>query len=219
MLLTLINTIIVSFLTAAPALLFAGWVRSNGLGLAPLLGLHGPAEWLASFIVLDMFDYWWHRFNHTVPVLWRFHKVHHVDTHVDATTAIRFHPGELIISNLLVKSIWILIWGPSVWGLLFFEMGLTVFAEFHHSNIDFPDRVESLVRKIIVTPRFHASHHTVSSRTREANFSAVFIFWDKIFGTYREVDSEEMKTLGLPRGKDVYLSFKAVLRGPFSDDY
>ena len=217
--LALINAACVALLTSSPALLFANWVRAKGFGAAPAIGLAGPAEWLASFIVLDMFDYWWHRFNHTIPFLWRFHKVHHVDTHVDATTSIRFHPGELIISSLIVKPAWIFLWGPSALGLLFFEMGLTLSAQFHHSNIDFPDRIESAVRKMIVTPRFHASHHTVSKRTREANFSAVFIFWDKIFGTYREVDAEEMKTLGLPKGRNTYLSLKMALIGPFTNNY
>ena len=169
---------------------------------------------IASVIVLDLFDYVWHRLNHRVGTLWRFHKVHHVDTHVDVTTALRFHPGELFISAF-AKALWIVIWGPSLWGFAAFEISISLAAQFHHSNIDFPRPVERVLRLFIVTPRFHTSHHTVARRTGDANFATIFILWDRIFGTYREPDDREMQTLGLPEGRDDYLSFQAWLTQPF----
>lgn len=217
--LSVLNVIIVGLLATAPFLFWRNLVHSREWGISPLLGLKGPAEILIGLVVLDMFDYWWHRFNHRIPFLWRFHKVHHVDTHVDVTTALRFHPGELLISSTIVKPMWLLIWGPSLWGLAIFEASVTSASEFHHSNIDFPNRIEGLIRKIFVTPRFHASHHTVSKRTGDANFSAIFIFWDKLFGTYREPDFEEMRLLGLPAGREKYLSFTPTLKGPFTSEY
>lgn len=205
-------------MAVAPLLYWGNLVREKQWGLAPLLGLEGVAEVVASLIVLDMFDYWWHRWNHRVPFLWRFHKVHHVDTQVDVTTALRFHLGELLIS-VVVKAAWILTWGPTLWSLAIFEGFVTLAAQFHHSNIDFPDPVERLARLLIVTPRFHASHHTVSQRTRDNNFSTILIFWDKLFGTFQREDAEEMRTLGLPGGRETYLSFLSALKGPFSGEY
>jgi len=217
--LSVFNAIILSLLAFAPLAAIKNTVGSQGWGMTYLLGLKGLPEILISFVVLDMFDYWWHRFNHKVRFLWRFHKVHHVDTHVDVTTAIRFHPGELLISSLIVKVLWLLVWGPSLWAFAIFEIGLTFEAMFHHSNIDFSDRIEVPLRKVFVTPRFHAAHHTVSRRTGDANYSAIFLFWDKPFGTYREPDAKEMETLGLPLGRDSYLSVVATLMGPFINDY
>ncbi|MDZ7844361.1 MAG: sterol desaturase family protein [Anaerolineales bacterium] len=147
-------------------------------------------------------------------LLWRFHKVHHVDTHVDVTTALRFHPGELFIS-FFVKLLWIAAWGPSLVGFAVFEICVSLASQFHHSNIDFPERWERRLRLFIVTPRFHTSHHTVSRRTGDANFATIFIVWDRLFGTYREPDPREMRELGLAEGRGDYLSFGTWLAEPF----
>ena len=208
------NTVFMRLLVVAPFLLWVDFVAEQEWGLAPLLGYVGLAEIIASVIVLDFFDYVWHRLNHRVPFLWRFHKVHHVDTHVDVTTALRFHPGELMISAF-AKALWIVLWGPSLWAFAVFEICISLAAQFHHSNIDFPNKIERLLRWIIVTPRYHTSHHTVSRRTGDANFSTIFIVWDRICGSYAEPDDEEMQTLGLPEDRDSNMSFKAWLLQPF----
>ncbi len=208
------NTVFLRLLVIAPFLLWADYVMDQGWGLAPFLGYVGVAEIIATIIVLDFFDYVWHRLNHRVGNLWRFHKVHHVDTHVDVTTALRFHPGELFISAF-AKGLWILLWGPSLWAFAAFEISISLAAQFHHTNIDFPRSVERFLRLFIVTPRFHTSHHTVERRTGDANFGTIFIIWDRIFGTYEEPDEQEMQTLGLPEGRDSYLSFSTWLAEPF----
>lgn len=211
--LSILNTVILRLTVLTPFLLWADYVHTQGWGLAPWLGLQGAAEIIITVIVIDMFDYWWHRFNHRIGFLWRFHKVHHVDTHVDVTTALRFHPGELIIS-VFVWASWILIWGPSIWGLAAAQASITLAALFHHTNIDLPDPIEQVLRKLVVTPRFHTAHHTVSRRSGDANFSTVFIWWDHLFGTYREPDYREMRRLGLSSGRDSYLSMTETLREP-----
>jgi sterol desaturase/sphingolipid hydroxylase (fatty acid hydroxylase superfamily) len=217
--LAIFNAAIVGLIATTPLMFWTGLVHSRGWGISSILGLSGMVEILASLVVLDMFDYWWHRFNHQIPFLWRFHKVHHVDTHVDVTTSLRFHPGELLIANLAVKSIWFIIWGPSLTAILIFQSAVTAASQFHHTNIDFTDALENAIRKIIVTPRYHASHHAVSKTTARANYCTIFIFWDKIFGSYREPVKEELGTLGLTRGRKTNLSYASTLRGPFSSEY
>ena len=212
------NSIVLRLTVFAPLMLWRGVVNSEGLGLCPMLGLKGPWEMAVSLVVLDMFDYWWHRWNHRVRLLWRFHKVHHVDTHVDVTTSLRFHPGELLISSG-VKAVWILLVGPSIWTFAVFEASVTLASQFHHTNTDFGNRTEAAIRSVIVTPRYHAAHHTVKRRTGDNNFATILIFWDKIFGTYRRPDYAEMKNLGLPRGRESYLSFASTLKGPFTSEY
>lgn len=201
-----------------PLLYIADFLYQRKIGLSHLLGLHGVQEILASLVVLDFLDYWWHRWNHRVPFFWRFHKVHHVDTHCDTTTSLRFHTGELIFSTF-IKTGWILIWGPSVWGFAIFESMITLAAQFHHANFRFPGWFEKWFIRFIVSPHFHASHHTITMRTRDNNFSTIFSWWDRLFGTFKEPNEEEMRHLGLERGGESYLSLKKTLLGPFLKDY
>jgi len=212
--LSIFNTIFTRLLLVGPLLVWLHFVREQGWGLSQVFGLSGFGEIVATIVVLDCFDYWWHRFNHLVPFLWRFHRVHHMDTHVDVTTALRFHPIELALSSL-AKSTWILVWGPSLVAFLIFEAGITTYSLFHHSSIDLPDKVEKFVRLIHMTPRVHASHHTVSMRTRDANYSTIFLVWDRLFRTFQEPAYEEIKKLGLPEGRETYMSFKRLLLTPF----
>lgn len=213
--LTVFNTVLTRLIAVGPLFAWLGLVRSQGWGLSQWLGLSGWIEVASTVVLFDGFDYWWHRWNHTAPFLWRFHKPHHIDTHVDVTTALRFHPGELFLSYGM-KAIWILVWGPSFLGYMIFETAITAYSQFHHSNIDLADPWERRLRWLHMTPRLHASHHTVSWRTRSANYSTIFLVWDRLFGTLREPDNEEMKTLGLAEGRKTYLSPPAFLKTPFT---
>ena len=133
---------------------------------------------------------------------------------MDVTTSLRFHPGELFLSYGM-KAVWILIWGPSLAGFMIFEAGITAYSQFHHSNIDFSDKWEKRLRWLHMTPRLHASHHTVSIRTRDANYSTIFLAWDRLCGTLKEPDDEEMKHLGLSEGRKTDLSPLAFMKAPF----
>jgi sterol desaturase/sphingolipid hydroxylase (fatty acid hydroxylase superfamily) len=189
-------------------------VESRSWGLSHWLGLRAGWEVAVTLIVFDGLDYGWHRLNHRVPFLWNFHRMHHSDTQVDVTTSLRFHPGELLISSA-VKFFWILLWGPTFLSFMIFETAVTAYSQFHHSNLDFRDSVEKGLRWFHMTPRLHASHHTETLRTRDANFSTIFLIWDRIFGTLKESDREEMKRLGLPEGRESYLNFFDFIGTPF----
>ena len=212
--LTVINTALLRLFAIGPLLLLIQWVSQAGWGLTHALGLFGAKEILVTFVLYDCYDYWWHRFNHRLPLLWRFHSVHHLDTHCDVTTALRFHPGELFFSAA-AKALFILVWGPSLWAFVLSEMGITAFSQLHHSNVDLPDPYEEKMRFAYITPRIHASHHTVSFRTRNANFGTIFSVWDRIFGTFQEPDKEEMTQLGLPVGCHSHLAILHLMKAPF----
>lgn len=207
------NTVLTRLVAGAPLYWALQFVESRSWGVCHWIGLRGGWEIAATLVFFDGLDYWWHRFNHRLPFLWNFHRMHHVDTQVDVTTSLRFHPGELLISSA-VKLSWILFWGPSFLSFMIFEAAITGYSQFHHSNLDFPDPVEKGLRWIHMTPRLHASHHTVARRTRDANFSTIFLIWDRIFGTLKEPDPEEMKRLGLPEGRETYLNFFDFLLAP-----
>jgi sterol desaturase/sphingolipid hydroxylase (fatty acid hydroxylase superfamily) len=173
----------------------------NHWGLSKYLGLYGYKEIILSILIYDFVDYWWHRWNHQVGFLWRFHQSHHSDNHVDVTTALRFHPVELLIS-CVYKALWIIIWGPSVWGFIAAEIAITSFSQFHHSNINFFPKAEKWIRKIIITPFIHASHHSLSKRIRNQNYSTIFSIWDRLFGTYYPPQESDTKQIGIEQLED-----------------
>lgn len=217
-----LNTVAVRLLVYVPLLLWTVHVEEQGWGLSRWLGVvsWGWAEIVISIIVLDAFDYLWHRANHRLRFLWRFHKAHHSDTEMDVTTSLRFHPGELLISAG-VKALWILIWGPTAVAWFLFEALVSLSAQFHHSNIDFPDRVERWLSQIIVTPRYHAAHHAVDRQYGDRNFSTIFSLWDRLFNSYAKPEDGGNTTrgknaIGLPENREQAFSAQAWLLEPLS---
>jgi sterol desaturase/sphingolipid hydroxylase (fatty acid hydroxylase superfamily) len=196
-----LNTVIVFLLFAAPRATLADYVGERAWGLAPLLGLAGVAEMAAGILVLDFLNYVWHRANHRVRFLWRFHKVHHVDTHVDVTTSLRFHPGEMILSQL-VKASWVIVWGPTLVTFAIFEIATSLAAQYHHGNIDWPDRIEPFVRAVNVTPRMHTAHHSATTASLDSNFGTIFPWWDRVLLTYAEPAPRHLEQQGLRWGRD-----------------
>lgn len=212
-----LNTTLMRLLVYVPLLAWIVYVEQMGWGLSRWLGLYGWVEFILTVIVLDAFDYVWHRANHRVPFLWRFHKGHHADNDMDVFTALRFHPGELFISAA-VKAVWIVIWGPSAFAWFLFEALVSLCAQMHHSNIDLPDKLEHPISAIIVTPRFHAAHHLVDRAYGDRNFSTIFSFWDRVFDTLAPWLSHKdlhSMPLGLPEARDITLSPAELLLEPF----
>ena len=216
-----VNTVLIRLFVYVPLLLWIVLVEQQGWGLSRWLGLTGYTELLVSLLVLDLVDYFWHRVNHRVRILWRFHKAHHTDTSLDVTTSLRFHPGELVISAL-IKALWIVIWGPSVIAWFVFESLISFSSQFHHSNIDFPDRIEKYLSMVIVTPRYHASHHAVDRAFGDANFCTILSLWDRLFSSYNRPASAGATTrqedsLGLAEVRQKAFSVKALIFEPVND--
>ena len=185
-------------------------------GLRHVLGIHGGVEIIATVIMFDLWDYWMHLANHKIGLLWRFHRAHHSDMEIDVTTAARFHIGELIISTG-VKCLMILFWGPSLAGLVIFDLLLNGAAQFHHSNLNIPFRVQDAIERVIVTPRMHRCHHALHKSCVNHNFSAILSFWDRLFGSYHWArETREMEQIGLsrPRGLET-MRIKPFLLTPF----
>ena len=210
------NTTLVRVISYVPLLAWIVHVEEMGWGVSRWLGLSGWTEFLLSIIVLDLFDYFWHRANHRLPFLWRFHKAHHMDNDMDVFTALRFHPGELLISSL-AKGTWVVVWGPSAIAWFLFEALVSLCAQIHHTNVDLPDNLEKKLSLFIVTPRFHASHHLVEREFGNQNFSTIFSFWDPLFGSLsRKLSNDKIKNqaLGLPQERDQTMSILQFLLEP-----
>ncbi len=162
----------------------AVWAEENRVGLLRLLNVSPMLGIVVAILLFDAWMYLWHRANHQLDFLWRFHRVHHSDPEMDATTAVRFHTGEILISSALRLAV-IPLLGITIYQLLFYEMLLLPVILFHHSNVRFPERLDRWLRLIIVTPAIHRVHHSRLRTETDSNYSSVFSFWDRMAGTFR----------------------------------
>lgn len=158
--------------------------------------LDAKIEFIVAFLSLDLMIYFWHRINHRFDFLWRFHKVHHFDQELDASTALRFHFGELFFSTLY-RFPFLFLLGIKIDVLIWFEFLTTAMAIFHHSNINLPFLFEKYLNIIIVTPRMHEIHHSVVPGEMRSNLGTIFAFWDRLFKSQVPIASTQKIEIGL----------------------
>lgn len=157
------------------------WASQHALGWRPD-ALRGGWAMLADILLLDFLIYWWHRANHELPLLWRFHAVHHLDRFLDATSAVRFHFGEVLLSALARAAI-IMLFDIPLASVLVFEALVLIAAIFHHSNLRLPERLERALARILVTPSIHWMHHHAVRRDTDSNYATILSLWDRLFGS------------------------------------
>ncbi len=131
-------------------------------------------------LILDLWIYWWHRANHEVQFLWRFHEVHHLDGFLDTTSAVRFHFGEVLLSSG-VRAVVIIAMGMPIMSVLVFETLVLLSALFQHSNVRLPQKLERALSLVIVTPSWHWMHHHALRADTDSNYGNTFSFWDRLF--------------------------------------
>lgn len=137
---------------------------------------------LADLLLLDFLIYWWHRANHEIPFLWRFHEIHHLDGFLDSTSALRFHYGEVFLSALFRSAV-ILALNIPLSSILIFESLLLAAAIFHHSNLRLPPLPERLLARLVITPSQHWMHHHAVRRDTDSNYGTMLSIWDRLFCT------------------------------------
>ena len=172
----------------APSALAGQWFGARDGTPFGWLGRAGGA-WtvlIAGLLLIDLSVYAMHVAQHRVFLLWRFHAVHHADADVDISTALRHHPGEIVV-NATLASFWMIgagmpIWVPAAYGLLSRTASL-----FTHANVHLPAPLDRALRGVLVTPPMHRIHHAVAAEHHDTNFGNVLSIWDRLFGTYREV--------------------------------
>jgi sterol desaturase/sphingolipid hydroxylase (fatty acid hydroxylase superfamily) len=228
--LALLNTLLLRLLMpiagvgAAEMAADNGWGYFNDIDVPVIVALFG------SLIALDFITYLQHVLFHAVPVLWRLHRVHHADLDFDVTTAIRFHPIEMLLS-LLVKLATIMALGVPAGAVVLFEVILNAASMFSHGNVRMPVRLERIVRWLVVTPDMHRVHHSVRRPETDSNFDFNLSIWDRLLGTYRAqpVDGHDAMTIGVLNFRDaahcatlsgaLALPFRGALRrGPTGVD-
>jgi sterol desaturase/sphingolipid hydroxylase (fatty acid hydroxylase superfamily) len=158
----------------------------------------------------------WHLLNHHVPLLWRFHLVHHTDPDLDVTTAIRFHFGEMI-GSLLFRGTFVFLSGATPLAVIMYEIIFEAEVLFHHSNLKIPLRLEKMLNLLIVTPRMHGIHHSVVKDETDSNYSSVLSIWDRLHKTARLHFTNRDIVIGVPSySNQKELSVGYLLKLPFT---
>lgn len=172
-------------------------------------GLFGLA---LDLLLLDFLIYWWHRANHRIQFLWRFHEVHHLDETLDTTTAVRFHWGEVILSAG-ARAVFILAFDIPLESVLIFETQVLLAAIFAHSNVKLPKGLERAIGWIVITPAIHWVHHHAVRHDTDSNYGNLFSFWDRLFGSF----SPNRRRLDMPIGveREPEKPFLRLLIRPF----
>jgi len=205
------------------------WPVNIGLSLAIILpvsyfaakhALWERPDWLSGLlglaldiVLLDLFIFWWHRALHEMSFFWRFHEVHHLDEHLDTTSAIRFHFGEIFLGAVIRAAVIVLFAVPFS-SVVLFETLVLVFTFFHHSNTALPPRFENVLSKIIITPSIHWVHHHAIRKDTDSNYGTIFSFWDRLFSTKSITQRFRTMKIGVEGGKDI--NFLGLLIKPFA---
>jgi len=184
MAIAVVNAIVVGAVFVALWAWAAWFSESRGIGLLHQFPLSTIAHALLAIVILDAWTYCWHRLNHTVPLLWRFHRMHHSDTQMDVSTANRFHFGEIALSSALRVPL-ILLLGVRLPELVAYEVMMFAVVQFHHANVGLPERLDRALRLFIVTPAMHKVHHSRERIETNSNYTSFLSIWDRLFGTFR----------------------------------
>lgn len=190
-------------------------VERKNLGLLKIVRLPKILETTLAIILMDYTLYLWHVLTHKVPFLWRFHLVHHVDLDLDASTALRFHFGELTISTLW-RAAQIVTIGVSPVSFAAWQMLLFPEILFHHSNVKLPVELEKRLGKFIVTPRLHGIHHSMVRDETDSNWSSGLTVWDWLHGTLKTDVPQNEIVIGVPAYQNqVEVTLSKILPLPF----
>jgi sterol desaturase/sphingolipid hydroxylase (fatty acid hydroxylase superfamily) len=172
-------------------------IERRRLGLLKLLRLPLWLEVPLAVVLMDYTLYIWHVLTHRLPFLWRFHVAHHVDLDLDASTALRFHFAELLLS-VPFRAAQVLTLGVTPLAFSAWQTFLFLSILFHHSNLRLPVELERNLNRLIVTPRMHGIHHSIVREETDSNWSSGLSLWDRLHGTLRLNVPQEEITIGIP---------------------
>ncbi len=215
--LSIFNMLIMRFTVGGIAYLSAVNAVNHSWGL---LNQFSTPVWLSimvTILLLDCAIYGQHVLSHKWKLLWRLHQVHHTDIEIDASTAVRFHPLEIIISMAYKVAI-IYIIGAHPLAVVVFEIMLNATATFNHSNINLPLKIDRVLRWVLITPDVHRIHHSTVRSETDSNYGFSISLWDRVFKTYVAEPEKTQTTLeiGLPEYRSQQeLGFMQLLLLPF----
>jgi sterol desaturase/sphingolipid hydroxylase (fatty acid hydroxylase superfamily) len=211
------NTLLLRFLSPLMAVGLAIMAEEENWGLLNNIAINSYVKMFLAVLILDLIIYLQHVMFHTVPWLWRLHRMHHTDLDFDVTTGSRFHPIEIILSMIIKMLIVAALGAPPV-AVVIFEVLLNATAMFNHGNIRIHINADRILRLLVVTPDMHRVHHSVKPDETNSNYGFNFPWWDRLLGTYKAQpeDNHLKMTIGLNQFRESrYLRFHWLLIQPF----
>lgn len=213
-----ITTILVNFLLAFALIKASSWAIENQYGILQWIDGNFWLELIVGLLVLDFISSWLiHWIEHKVPLLWKFHVIHHSDQHIDTTTANRHHPGESVF-RLIFTVLAVIIVGAPLWLIFLYQSLSAMFSQFNHSNIAMPKWLDDALMWVFVTPNMHRVHHHYRLPYSDRNYGNIFSFWDRLLRTMVLADNKS-----LVYGIDTYMDSKeaedivTMLKIPFKE--
>ena len=212
-----LTTALVNLSLAFVLLKTSDWTVNNSFGILQWLAVPLWAKVLIGVIGLDLVGAWLaHYAEHKIKPLWRFHLIHHSDTHVDTTTANRHHPGESVI-RFLFTILGVFLFGTSIGIILLYQSLSVVCSQFNHANISLPKGLDTIISWIIVSPDMHKVHHHHKLPHTDTNYGNIFSIWDRIFGTFSKMANENI-VYGIDTHPEMHAETKvgSLLKLPFT---
>jgi sterol desaturase/sphingolipid hydroxylase (fatty acid hydroxylase superfamily) len=216
----LLDTLLVRLIFPTAAIGVAMLAQSRDWGVLPALGTPAWLSVIVAVVLLDLAIYLQHVLFHAVPLLWRLHRMHHADLEFDVTTGARFHPLEILLSMVIKLGVVAALGAPAA-AVLIFEVLLNATSMFSHGNVKLPQRLDHVLRWLVVTPDMHRVHHSIVARETNSNFGFNLPWWDRLCGTYREAPAagHGAMTIGIEQFRDPReLRLDRMLLQPFRDD-
>ncbi|HEY6977000.1 MAG TPA: sterol desaturase family protein [Chitinophagaceae bacterium] len=187
-----VTTLIINFGFAFLIVVTSDWCIAYHFGLLEWITLPLWLELILGLMLLDLIGaYTIHYIQHKIKWMWKFHMIHHADTHVDTTTANRHHPGESVFRAVFAV-IAVFVTGAPVWMIMLYQSLSVVLAQFNHANIKMNPKLDKALRLVFVTPNMHRVHHHYVRPETDSNYGNIFSLWDKLFGTYRYRPTNEL---------------------------
>jgi sterol desaturase/sphingolipid hydroxylase (fatty acid hydroxylase superfamily) len=212
-----LTTIVINFCLAFLLLKGSDWAVGNHFGI--LQWMPEMPLWMFAMVGMLLLDligaYFVHWTEHKVRWMWRFHLVHHSDTHVDTTSANRHHPGESVF-RFVFTALGVFVAGAPMWLVMMYQAFSVILSQFNHANISLPKRLDEIMSWVIVSPNMHKVHHHYVLPYTDSNFGNIFSIWDRLFGTFMTLDPDK-----LVYGIDTHMTEKenahlgALLKIPF----
>jgi sterol desaturase/sphingolipid hydroxylase (fatty acid hydroxylase superfamily) len=214
--LALLNVVVIGLVFGTATFAVTRIAASHDLGLLRIADIPALARFALALLMLDAWMYLWHRANHRVPLLWRFHRTHHSDDAVDVTSATRFHTGEQAAAAVL-RLMLIPLVGWDLLHLVVYDTLLLVATQLHHANISL-GRWERPLAWVFVTPQMHKVHHSRVKIETDSNYSVVLSIWDRLGRSFRWRDDAERIEFGLDQYNDPdWQTVTGMLKTPFVD--
>jgi sterol desaturase/sphingolipid hydroxylase (fatty acid hydroxylase superfamily) len=207
----ILNAVMISIVFVALWMQATIFAETHSIGLLNLVDFSPGLEALIAILLFDLWTYLWHRLNHRIPFLWRFHKVHHSDIHMDVSTAFRFHIGEIFLSSTL-RILLLTLLGAKLWHLAVYEAIMFPIVQFHHANIGLSDSLDRFLRIFIVTPAMHKIHHSDYQPETDSNYTSMLSIWDRLFMSFRM--RGDLKNISLGLGGEDEQKLLELLKSP-----